>query len=396
MVGAQRVSKLPVCDLFGLFENFVRIALFHFCLLFLMIYLAHIQWGATILRRCLAMVPAPDLQIEIFVTNFKPLPTTLHDTGSTVTSTAPIPQLILPDGEGQDDLVPPQPIYARHGGHSQHDSLESLDHVDAAVKTNFDLNYDTGVHRENDHRHETREWTAMELYTDHETHILDLTNFDGDVDAALPGEDVINRNIKKQGKLRRAITRKATLEAATDAKAKPREGLTDAIHLRLPGIREQSRGRPRGRDSYPPSRDDISLPLSRDSRYSRSPSRDGRHSHTHTPSGDNYLPTDTLLSNASQVLAGLSNQDLRSDTASTYEPPILKNATGEEVRLEIEAHEMRDLNVVSEHARPGKPKLDEIVAEEVEKFEGSVVVACKLFTSLCISLLLIERHRLRT
>jgi hypothetical protein len=61
------------------------------------------------------------------------------------------------------------------------------------------------------------------------------------------------------------------------------------------------------------------------------------------------------------------------------------------VRLDVDNLEMDDVTVVSEYARPGKPKLDLILADEVEVATGSVIVAgkslfdrvplCRMFSS---------------
>lgn len=51
-------------------------------------------------------------------------------------------------------------------------------------------------------------------------------------------------------------------------------------------------------------------------------------------------------------------------------------------RLYIQSQEMRDMSAVSVKVRPGKPKLDRILHEEVEMARGSVVVACKILSYL--------------
>lgn len=51
--------------------------------------------------------------------------------------------------------------------------------------------------------------------------------------------------------------------------------------------------------------------------------------------------------------------------------------TETDVRLEVEAREMRDLNVVSEFVRPGHPRLDRLLADEVERSQGALVVGCE-------------------
>jgi hypothetical protein len=58
------------------------------------------------------------------------------------------------------------------------------------------------------------------------------------------------------------------------------------------------------------------------------------------------------------------------------------DASLDSIQFDISEEEVRDINVVAEHARLGKPKLDRILADEVEQSEGSVMVACCGPTSL--------------
>ena len=52
---------------------------------------------------------------------------------------------------------------------------------------------------------------------DEEDHVLDLTNFDGEDDTRVPGEMQLSLRVKKEGRLRRAKSRK--VQAAALAKA---------------------------------------------------------------------------------------------------------------------------------------------------------------------------------
>lgn len=360
---------------------------------------SHIQWGATILRQCLAMVPSPNLQIDIFVTNFKPL-----------LQTAPSQPSTFPYGKGQNDMAPPNPGFAQHDHHPQRDSQLSLDAGDP-FDPYVDLGYYTGEPEELDYSHdESRE--SADPYADHETHMLDLTNFDGDVDAALPGEEAINRTVKKQGKLRREKTRKATMEAAKEKLQEKRADPDDTqVQIHLPDAQIRSPGHtrmPSGETYMSTDRllSDASLVLAGDSGLEQqlSPKAEVAHGHlavphieaprrsprTRSPSrtrGPSRTQTPSVSPRASRqdLSEGYFNdRDSRIDTASIREmlTPVMTGAAGKELRLEIEEQEMQDVSVVSEHARPGKPKLDLIVADEVESSEGSTIVACCGPTSL--------------
>lgn len=49
----------------------------------------------------------------------------------------------------------------------------------------------------------------------------------------------------------------------------------------------------------------------------------------------------------------------------------------DQIRLELDDGELADIGVVAERARPGKPRLDRILADEVQRSQGAVVVGCK-------------------
>ncbi|KAH9946045.1 uncharacterized protein BXZ73DRAFT_86249 [Epithele typhae] len=141
----------------------------------------HIQWCAAVLRRCLDILPSPELQIDIFVTNVRPSagPKQPKSTG-------------LADKE-EDHSLPHSPLTPDSRRSSQTFTEEGGDYIDVV-----DLSYYTSVIQEDG-----------EL--GHEEHILDYTNFEGDNDSALPGEDQFNISVKKEGKTRRATTQRASM-----------------------------------------------------------------------------------------------------------------------------------------------------------------------------------------
>ncbi len=52
------------------------------------------------------------------------------------------------------------------------------------------------------------------------------------------------------------------------------------------------------------------------------------------------------------------------------------------IRLDLTDAELADISVVAEHARPGKPKLDRILADEVQRSKGAIVVGCTYFLAV--------------
>jgi hypothetical protein len=363
----------------------------------------------------MAMVPAPALQIDIFVTNFRPLPPIHYGMGNIVPPTAPTPRPILPYSEGERYLPPPTPGFARRGGHSRNSSVESLDTVEDSIESYVDLSYYTGEQEEWGHNNEER--GSADFHESHEANILDLTNFDGDIDAALPGEEDLNHTVKKQGKLRRAHTRKAT-KATLGARERLHERLANAESRQVYAQHRLAdvQNRDGSSQSHVPSRS-IESTQSTDRLLSHvSPASAGiEHRFPSTMEVDLGSPTATYselpwspVGRQSSAVSPdpsrhdhserhFSNWDSRSDTTSTREmmPRILIDAAGE-MKLDIGKQEMNDISVVSEHARPGKPKLDRIVADEVENSKGSMIVACEPSLLPYILLLSYLACRLRT
>ncbi len=49
-----------------------------------------------------------------------------------------------------------------------------------------------------------------------------------------------------------------------------------------------------------------------------------------------------------------------------------------EPQLELGEQEMRDISIMAEFARPGRPKIDLILRDEVDTAAGRIVVACEV------------------
>ncbi|KAG2134412.1 uncharacterized protein EDB93DRAFT_846139 [Suillus bovinus] len=339
---------------------------------------SHIQWCASIVRRCLSLVPSSALQIDIFITNFKPIALKKSDLPP-----LQVPQRLLYTSEPvhSEDLQPPHPSFAR-GSPSplRSDSKDSLDNPESDV----DLSYYTGEPGD-----------PMEPEEDiglaHESHILELTNFDGDDDTTLPGEHNLSHKVKKEGKLRRAQSRKFSNERT--------------VRLLEPPSRPHSMQLAANRGSAISATSGLSsdrlLPLSinSDNRWSEismdtftsptsmygdSPTR-GQQStdpaHNFSASGRS---SQMSHAGASTSRYSTSSWEGKSDAGSSR--GLLQSSAPDgslnPVQFDISEEESRDISVIAEHARPGKPKLDRILADEVEQSEGSVMVACCGPTSL--------------
>ncbi|KAG9045189.1 hypothetical protein FS837_006859 [Tulasnella sp. UAMH 9824] len=302
---------------------------------------SHMQWCAPILRRCIEMMPNPNvLQVEIFVTNFNDKP------GQDLPSV-----YSFGDHSGthmDDPLAPPVPRFAREGKLERRMSASSEESDGNMSSTSSaDLNYPGGG----------RAGSSKSVEDSDDGHVLDLTNFDGDDDTYAPGEKNLSLKLRKEGRMRRAKSKKvavaAQAKAALDKKAAALAAVAES---------EQSSAK-----IVPPSAMDANRSSVADSLLDR------------LASPSPYDDTKTL--GGSESMRHLMPHQPYIDV-STPTTPGSGLAGGDDVALDMDEEELEDLAVVSETARPGKPKLDKILRDEVERAKGAVAVACCGPTSL--------------
>jgi hypothetical protein len=287
---------------------------------------AHMQWCASVLHRCKLLVPHEVLRVDLFVTNFSPPP--LRSLGLSDAR-----NMAMPDIPDASFSRPTSTLIEVDGVPLNRDDLISAHTADDGL---VDLSYYGGDYKE-----------SGEL--GHEEHWLDLTNFDGENDDRMPGESSLNRAVSREGTIRRAITRK-TLSRVTRRHPDRAvdSGSSSRIDLPTP---------PRETDelispiAVPPGGPSIS------SLNSEDPGR--------TPTSSR--PRSWV--NGNQLMEGSQGWKRRSMA-------LMKEAS-EEVKLEIGDQEMRDVSIMAEFARPGRPKLDLILRDEVAMADGPIVVACE-------------------
>ncbi|TFK55046.1 hypothetical protein OE88DRAFT_1717113 [Heliocybe sulcata] len=339
---------------------------------------SHIQWCASVLRRCMAMIPEPGLRVDIFVTNAK-----------TPNVRPLLSAQAEPKAASTDFLAPPVPQYARQGRSRRSGSVSSASSVesedDAANNNEYlDLSYYTG------------EFADDEKFQDEELgeiNVVDLTNFDGDDDTVLPGEAQFSKRVKKEGKVRRRQSRK--IDGAMMAK------------MELEERAEERRSRHRENRASASSTDRLLSPVLspvspvRDKHMSASSSQFslGHMDMDHGPAAasSSTAPFDSVHSpvspyplspiRSSSPLAAVKFQDPKRpasdwDTQTTHGsiyammPTVGTGSHGETVKLDVDEQEIRDIGIVSEHAWPGRPRLERILADEVKASKGSVIVGC--------------------
>ena len=327
---------------------------------------AHIQWCATLVRRCLDMVPSSALQVDIFVSNVD------HKRSSTLTEHS----LVMHYDDG--NLAPPVPGFMKR---NRSDSASSVDSIDDS-RDLVDMSYLPAAHNGDVYHSDI---------LGHDEHVLDYTNFDGEDDTQAPGEANLNKRVQKEGRLRRAKTRRGASVAAA------KEGLNQRVGERSrnppppvdPGYAQNSApssnlSGPRPTSGNFPMYPTFSTTTTGEEPYASADAyRGGKIPNEHIPGGDKR---------SRWSVASITPQDESPPRRHSISPgPVGSNAFAsgpmDSVRdlvaetgiplLEIDEEEMEDLHVISEMARPGKPRLDRILADEVERSRGAIAVACK-------------------
>lgn len=293
------------------------------------------------------MVPSPGLDVQVFVTNYKPSP------GKGPTTTLESEPFIY--NPSRDILLPPSPQFARHPiqrdiSASSIDSTENF--INSSPTTQFEDQWMPDILSEDD--------------------TLNLTDFEGDYEITLPGEDLLNQQVKTTGKARRAASRKRrkqlpVREGENCTSPEPRTYHYRRVHSRH-GSEDPLLG---GSDPEVC----LSLPQKR----------------TTPPTAKHATETLTAVIDKHAIKIEYpplvvshpfprAFQHLGARTGNG-EIPLTSHQLEHQPRLDVEEQELNDVLVVSEYARPGKPRIHRIVGDEVRGAEGSVIVACQYSSS---------------
>ncbi len=305
------------------------------------------------------LVSSESLQLDLFVTNFNPPPSHAlrsSDPGSLVPSGTP---------DTSFSLASPEPIEVKGVALDRDDLIEAQMPADDYV----DLSYYMGDY-------------TMDGELGHEEHRLDLTNFDGDNDDKVRGESTLNRALKKEGTIRRAITRKKASrrpKRTSGANDNSRfEGLPDLPTFPEEEASQQPQPSPPAHTPEGPGTP-VGDTLGRPQAATRS-------SHSSVQSIDPpvpYAPSSVELDKSeceygyrdrSQHIKRMSTISIASQESSRQ---ALMREVVEEPQLELGEQEMGDVTVMAEFARPGRPKVDIILRDEVAIASGRIIVACE-------------------
>ncbi len=313
------------------------------------------QWCASVLHRCRLLVPRESLQLDLFVTNFNPsVPLGYNDTGISTfpgvldpTSSIALPS--VPEGQG----------VSFDEDNSINDQIPDDDDAD--------LSYYTGEYNE-----------TGEL--GHEEHRLDLTNFDGEHDDRMPGENSLNRTLKKEGTIRRALTRKARPPRRGKWPLEEKPVPESRRPLESPTFNAETRYLLDSPVHPPPNSPGPSADISaRRQSYPRPASLSLLPSLSIAPQSPSLGDWDSP-SPRDRLMDGSLDWDRRTVSSrfsqvSSLQPLVREASKG--VGLELGDQELRDIRVMTEFARPGRPKIDSILKDEAGRTSGRVVVACE-------------------
>lgn len=274
---------------------------------------------------------------------------------------------------------PPRPQFAR--GHGRGESIDS---------STSDLSQTVAYERDYSNRVEsTGDPSSSAIQADGtlaDLSITDMVLFEGEEDLPISAADEeISKTVKKEGKLRRALSRKKSRGTTTNIK-----GSKHGPSLSMP--RRSSR---LALDADT-SDDERGNPIrSLSPRRAQEPQTDRSYNssgHQYPPTNDSPMPSSNRLSwsrsefDDTHSISGGSGYSMprgkRHSTAG-----LLGNDEGG--ALDMNDQDREDLNIIAELARGGRPDLDSIFDQEIERSQGRIVVGCRFIFPSSIQYLIV-------
>ncbi|KIY61737.1 hypothetical protein CYLTODRAFT_495084 [Cylindrobasidium torrendii FP15055 ss-10] len=346
---------------------------------------AHIQWCAATVRRCMEMIPSPGLEVSIYVTNAKP---------DNRMSRAPrMSRFIQPS---EVSLVPPQAAFM--AGSAMPPIKPS-----SSRSSSRPTSPDSGFSSDSDHDEMDTGYYAGEFgdeddittaHEQRENYMLDLTNFDGDNDFALPGEAFLSQRLSRIGMDRRKHARRFSksvglkesitadeLGRQSRMSVQSTEGLLSDTWrpgskrfsmMSMDTIADASEEGGLGIGGYNEQTDRVERPATPelDPRTAMRPP-----SGSFSPRPNVRIQVPTSPTSPRPISPALSEVTTIAPPAEYSGGTALVMEDGTKVHgLHLSRKDMKDISVVAEHARAGRPKLEKILKDEVDSANGSVIV----------------------
>lgn len=291
------------------------------------------------------MAKTSQLQVDLFVSR-DTRPTTRRQ--ALATPALPFSPSLAFSPSPNDEFAPPTPAFARQGisASPSRDSLESdwSEAEDASPSLRRPL-------------------SEVE---DHMDSVTDLILFEGEDDVPTPGEAIVSSKVRTEGKLRRALSRRAqgfkkTPSHRPTLHSHSSSASTDKFSERDLGLHPQP-----NRPSFPPL-----------DQYPPPSVRPGPLYRTGT-GASSYVDTGSFAE------LGLDDSESHSLAGSTSRRNLVGRTAQKEDKLDddffldVTKEDQEDLDAVAELARPGYPQLDKIMEEEVQRSAGRTMVACEV------------------
>ncbi|GAA5820025.1 hypothetical protein JCM11251_005451 [Rhodosporidiobolus azoricus] len=367
---------------------------------------AHLSWVASTLRRCIEMCDPSQLQVDLFVTHDAPKRPSRRRRQQS--SAYPAHPAVV---DSTDDLAPPSAPFARAGGRSG--SPMGSDSIGSDLS---DFSGDEGGSPTSS-RYQLNQMAGGEAGEEVES-VTDYVLFEGEEDHRTPEEAEMSAKLKKEGKLRRALSRRGVEKKGSLRRPGPQQP------RRMPSLQPQQQypspfadstasfealpldhsdheqdlssspypdpyARPRPSASYGDLGAHVRAPSAATS-FAEYPAYDDRSDAgtlvgqgygsggaakgmygLHSVGGDGSSVRDLIKHAASPAVGGGSSSNRNSLSADM--PDGVEDAG---FFLDVTQAEMDALDAVAELAKTGYPRLKEIVHEEVERSSGKTVVAC--------------------
>jgi hypothetical protein len=290
---------------------------------YLHVFPVHIHWCASVLRAWLTALPSSILQVDVFVTSA-------------------VPSSVL-SAEEETLLRPPENW---RSGEGSRDSNEHLIDKSGHMREYGDEIEDLYDLYQTDSPH------SNVNYLD------DLTRFDGDNDVALPGENALSRKVREIGESRRRKTLRRRMDGSKENGPNLKStGESAATGARVLHSHDSTPSPPL---LYPPS------PLA-----------------IHSPGGRPFSTSTFGLLDIPQSKRASVNTSIISPVESIPASPSLSSFPASSRINQTQSpfshltkQERHDISFVSERVYEGRPKLEQILRDEVDRAEGSLIVAC--------------------
>lgn len=324
------------------------------------------------------MCDPSQLQIDLFVTHDAPKDPRQRPSAKPYHSYA--------DGEGlasTDDLAPPTAPFARQarsGSPAGRASLDEFSDYSDGEQTPSRKSSSAGL---------PPNGQLPEEYGDQIDSVTDLVLFDGEEDYRTAGDERVSAQLKKEGKLRRALSRRGpgrSIRRPGNSAQQPPPALLSAgpSFEALPlDHRDELKSHPPYSLPYDSTGSaaasfgdlgQMSAPLPRAGSF------DWNSTYDDATLGDNASTRHLVKSGARPGLASnrSSHADLGSEASLAYLPHTHVSRAGgsDGFFLDVTDAEQEDIDAVAELAKTGYPRLKQLLDEEVQRSAGKTIVAC--------------------